>query len=66
MAEGGKKNYAKSERLITICTCKGVPPEDVTCEFCPQERKRSDGKCLYYNKSMEHCGCYEAQMEARK
>lgn len=68
MAEEPKttKNYAKSEGIITLCACRGMPPEDIKCEFCPEERKRRDNTCLYYTQSMEHCGSYEAQKEVKK
>ena len=67
----------KENRILTKCTCKGVPLEGTTCgapktaireeEIFFDGKARKKDHCIYFMpEHNNHCGNWRAQKEVRK
>jgi len=53
----------KDSKLLALCSCEGKPPKDNLCEH--YEVDRNGDVCVWYVKSIGHCGNTKAQDYAK-
>ena len=59
------KNYCESNGQIYRCLCKGIPTDEIGCEYFEAKKGKPDF-CWWYFPQYKRCGNPKAQIESDK